>query len=414
MLEKILSFTFILSVPLQVRHFISGLISPDEVIGGVEFIEWSSSFVYFSDIVFFLLLFVFLLDKKNRQRFLTFDKVRYCFLIIVLLSFVQIISVIDAESSLYRSFKLIELLLVFLWASSTKIKFNIFAFAVLAVGIIQSLIAIGQFITQKSLGLSFLLESPLSSLNDNVATIMTKDGIFIRGYGLLPSPNILAFFLVVSIIFLIFLFIKKRINIYLFTTIFYVLSFGLVSTFARGVIGFGALSVFVLLILLFYENKELRNIITKCFVVSMLCMLCIVGIFSNIIYERFFVAIQYDNSVSERVESYYPVFEYPENLLWGVGGGNTIYYQSQVNQPIHNSFVLFSYEWGIIVGIIFLYAIYLLFRDCINGRRVEDRLFVSIILFVFLVGNIDHFLITIQQSSFLLWMVLGMRSNKYL
>ena len=411
-LEKWLSFAFIMSLPLQVRHFISGPVSPEEAEYGRQFIEWTSTFVYLSDIIFIALLVVFLLKKDNRKNFLSLNKLKEYVLWIAILSFIQFMGAIDGDSSLYRSIKLVELFLVFAWASSTKVRPEFIYKSVVVMGVIQAVIAIGQFTLQKSLGLKRLVESPLQPLDQNVAHIMTDTELFIRGYGLLPSPNILAFFLVVSILFLLYLFIRNKVNIYIFTISFYVLCWGLILTFARGSIGFGVVSVVVFLAWLFYINYGLRDTIKRCLFISLLCIIPITAMFSSTIYERFLIAIQHDNSVSERIESYNAATNYPKNLIWGVGGGNTIYYQNTVDQPIHNSFVLFFYEWGIIVGILFIVVFYVSIKRGFLGNTIEDKLFFSIFLLILLVGNVDHFLITIQQSALLLWTTKGLASNE--
>jgi hypothetical protein len=67
-------------------------------------------------------------------------------------------------------------------------------------GIIQSVIGIWQFVIQKSIGLTWLKESILSSDISGVAKIVFNGEKYIRAYGLFPHPNILGGFLVLSII----------------------------------------------------------------------------------------------------------------------------------------------------------------------------------------------------------------------
>jgi hypothetical protein len=70
-------------------------------------------------------------------------------------------------------------------------------------GTFQSIVAILQFIEQKSLGLSILRESVLSPSSSGVAKIVLGGETFIRSYGFFPHPNILATFLVVSLLTMI-------------------------------------------------------------------------------------------------------------------------------------------------------------------------------------------------------------------
>lgn len=77
---------------------------------------------------------------------------------------------------------------------------NIVSVTFILSGFIQSIIAIGQFISQSSLQLTFLWESQFSGLQAGVAKVILLDQVFIRSYGLFPHPNILAAFLAVTII----------------------------------------------------------------------------------------------------------------------------------------------------------------------------------------------------------------------
>ena len=67
-------------------------------------------------------------------------------------------------------------------------------------GFFQAIIAIVQFLYQKSLGLAFLKESIFSPLDVDVAKVIIENHIFVRSYGLFPHPNILGGFLAVSLL----------------------------------------------------------------------------------------------------------------------------------------------------------------------------------------------------------------------
>ena len=83
-----------------------------------------------------------------------------------------------------------------------KINFsfkNIFTIIIYS-ALIQSLLAIFQFLKQKSIGFIFLKESFLSPEKYGVAKITIDGNIYIRAYGFFPHPNILGGFLLFSII----------------------------------------------------------------------------------------------------------------------------------------------------------------------------------------------------------------------
>jgi hypothetical protein len=64
----------------------------------------------------------------------------------------------------------------------------------------QSLVAILQFIWQKSLGLTFLKESAFSVYDPGVAKVLINGDVFVRSYGFFPHPNVLGGFLAVSLL----------------------------------------------------------------------------------------------------------------------------------------------------------------------------------------------------------------------
>lgn len=93
-----------------------------------------------------------------------------------------------------------EWLSLFYKNCSTWNILNIVSVTLILSGFVQSIIAIGQFISQSSLKLTFLWESQFSAFQAGAAKIILLDQVFIRSYGLFPHPNTLASFLAVTII----------------------------------------------------------------------------------------------------------------------------------------------------------------------------------------------------------------------
>ena len=77
---------------------------------------------------------------------------------------------------------------------------TIFINIIVITGVIQSLIGIWQFIVQRSISLLWLKESIISPDIPGVAKIIINGEKYIRAYGLFPHPNILGGFLLFSII----------------------------------------------------------------------------------------------------------------------------------------------------------------------------------------------------------------------
>jgi hypothetical protein len=130
-------------------------------------------------------------------------------LFLVIWSFVSIIWSQNQAIAFFRSFKLLEFYFLYLYiifrivprGTISNVKFfNVSFWIILFSGIFQSLIGITQFISQKSLGLTFLKESIISQNMPGVAKIILEGEKYIRSYGLFPHPNILGGFLLFSII----------------------------------------------------------------------------------------------------------------------------------------------------------------------------------------------------------------------
>jgi hypothetical protein len=141
-------------------------------------------------------------------------------LILVIWSFISILWSENQTIALFRSIKLIEYYLLFLyiafrinplWGSDKKAedcsmlaryagKGNILFLLIIIISLFQAIIGIFQFILQHSLGLFWLKESLISQDLPGVAKIIINGHKYIRSYGLFPHPNILGGFLLFSII----------------------------------------------------------------------------------------------------------------------------------------------------------------------------------------------------------------------
>jgi O-antigen ligase len=87
-------------------------------------------------------------------------------------------------------------------------------------GFLQAIIGIIQFFSQSSIGITFLQESVFSAQEAGIAKIILLGSQIVRPYGLLPHPNLLAFFLGITILITVaypLLFRKKLFHVEQFT-----------------------------------------------------------------------------------------------------------------------------------------------------------------------------------------------------
>lgn len=218
------------------------------------FNEYTGIYVYMSDIFLLLTIGLWLISLYYNNIFkLSRDKlwITYFFskkyliipLALVIWSFISIFWSSYQSIAFFRSIKLLEFYLLYLYVIfrfspfffikqdyDNKIKegekilevnqlnvlknvprgtfFNFkykeiiryFFLTIVGISVIQSIIAINQVIIQKSVGLGALRESFISPSLPGVAKVILGGDKYIRAYGLMPHPNILGGFLLFSIV----------------------------------------------------------------------------------------------------------------------------------------------------------------------------------------------------------------------
>jgi len=221
-------YGFLLTFTLSVRKVIKFY-----PLGG-QFNEYSGIYLYLSDIFLFLTLLswviTILYNNYNKSSSNTspsdianvpglpcgtkmFHVEHFSFLwggtlllvplLLVLWSAISLIWADNKIIAFFRSFKLAEFYLLYLYiiyivprGTILKRSFQI----IIALGLSQAIIGIWQFIIQHSIGFFWLKESLISPDIAGVAKIIFHGEKFIRAYGLFPHPNILGGFLLISIL----------------------------------------------------------------------------------------------------------------------------------------------------------------------------------------------------------------------
>ncbi len=280
-LEKYLFYALIFFLPWQTRLILKSWNEP--------FSEWNSVALYLTDIIILAIVFlwvwrIFLKNGNNSPH----PPLILRGGAIALFAFLAIgaLSLLKAQNfwlGFFHEIKLVEMAALFLYVKNNILNpphpsfkkegdelnlslfkgrlggiFNLFVLS----GLLQSLIAIGQFIRQKSFGLSFLDESPLGAGLAGVAKIVVDGEKIIRPYGLTPHPNILAAFLLIAIFCALYLFTEKNKNIQWraavgYTAILSVLVFAFFLTFSRTVIIIGLAAIFSWLFYSLFKSKNI-------------------------------------------------------------------------------------------------------------------------------------------------------------
>jgi len=423
-LEKIIFYLLIFCLPLQVRHIFYSF--------GTGFNEWLTLSLFATDLLILAVFWLWFwrsgkeLFYQERRPF-SWRRPEFFLAIFLLISLLSVALAGNKWLAVYGWLRLVMLAGLFLYVKSNfSAIFNLKTFwqIYVAGAVCQSLVAIGQFLKQQSLGASWLAESPLSPNFDGVAKIAIDGGKVIRAYGLAPHPNILAAILIIGLFGLAFLFLnyyrqgkiwEKIIGI----SSLIILTVGLGFTFSRSAIVLGFIFLLGWLVKSWQvhkkENKRaLIVFISVWFMTSLVFLMIYWPLYAN----RFSL----DNLVSNQsanLRIYYNQVAFDlikDSPLLGAGQGNFVslfgeYYSSVERwaiQPVHNIYLLVASETGLLGLLFFSLFLFSLFLVALKrGRWAANDCFFYIFCFIILAGLTDHFWWDLQQGQILFWLMLG-------
>jgi len=431
-IEKWIFYLFIFFLPLQLRLILHSF--------GSQFNEWTSVYLYATDILILAILLLWLIIKIKEKGWKIADLkniwTEVGLFLFLLVSGFSLFLAGKFWLGLYSWAKLVEFGLLFLYVKynfGRLLSLEKFWKIFLVSAAMQSVIAIYQFFVQKSLGLKILAESPLSPDISGVAKIIVNGQKIVRAYGLVPHPNILAAILMVAIFGSVYLFTKKYGNFKnwqrtAWAGMMILLSIALFFTFSRAVTILGLAILFCWLVWVWYRNKEYRKPVALVAI-----LLLAVGFFLSVIFWQY-ISARYDvvtlgksQAVSLRV--FYAQTAWlliKGSPFLGIGQGNFVWafshaavFADWVYQPVHNVYLLIAAETGILGLFAFLWFLFKIMRNIYLARKViKDRIMLfgllGIISFFLAVGFFDHLLWDLQQGQIIFWLFLGLLESQAL
>lgn len=402
-----------LSVTFAGKHVIS-----HELIPNTPFItDFTRYFLYFSDILGILLIWQSLKQKIWPNK-----------IIIPLLLWLVFQILFIAEFHIFSAYLSVRLILVLLLFSFilknpiNKGKDSIVKL-IIALGALQSVLGIYQFMVGKSVGLSLFGESPLDLTTSGIATISLYGHKILRAYGTFPHPNLLSAFLIMVNIILIYLLHKTiQKTTWWKYVIFYVVNLiGLMMTLSRAGILLGVLSIQFLLLLWLWAKFPTDKL--KILFLELLTILCLIG-FSPYLVARSTIN---DTSTHERVMfTDIAIKSIKNNGLLGVGLGNGLFHMKQYTeaelkpweyQPIHNYYLIALVELGLgaltIFWLLAVTAKKILSRVWNDYKRTNERFTWNIVLMTIfgsylLLNLFDHYFYTLWPGQILFWTITGL------
>ena len=499
-LEKFIFFALVFSIPFQKRFFLFGP-SPEGG-GFLEWNSgffYFTDFLVAALAVIFALSFLPRLSSLRRQgsrvkiSWIPASAGMTFLFLFVFLAF-AFISLTQADLigvGLYRFIKLGEFIFLFLYvgARAGAIGVRPILQVFVASGVFQSILAILQFAKQSSLGLEIFHESILEIGMKGVAQISANGLDMIRAYGTFPSPNVLAGFLGICLLLLFYLFLSCRgsqyyflahsrppsgglrgsgcfgppwadtlpkqpsnppenntafvhasifFEKYLISLTIFILSFGLILTFSRGVIIFFILTniLFFAGTFIFRQFEKYKKAAIHLLILVVSCQLLVVGLALPEISSRFLGSSLDESAIQERLffngVGASTLGQDYTHMLFGVGIGNFVnnfmhsmsglpYY---LYQPVHNIFILIASETGSLGLFAFTLFIAILIERAVKNffagsiQNFNDRgnfvcvyTLLCVVAFMMLISMYDHYFWTLQQGSLMFWIALGLLSS---
>lgn len=304
----------------------------------------------------------------------------------------------------------------------SELPFSRAAMALWLGGIIQGLLAVQQFFSQKVIGSKWLGMATQQSGDLGVSVVQFGDERWLRAYGSFGWPNALGIYLAVIFILgliLYFYYSRPKYRPLILLGQLIILA-GLLLSFSRGawLATAGGTLVFALaawkhLPAEFSRLKFYSRLIQQLIVCGVLIVSLII-IFRPVFFARFNTGNYLENlSVTERQEQFKVVGQIiTDNLFFGVGPGLYTGYLYQhyskplygQYQPAHNIYLLMAAETGLFVFSL-LIAFYCLLIKKIGRIR---PVYFSVLAVLFLAGLFDHFLWSLYPGLMVWWAIFAL------
>ena len=326
-------------------------------------------------------------------------------------------------AGVYGIIKFLEFSFLVLFIAGNFKKFNqkIIFFAFLIGIVFESLLAFLQYFNQGSIGgiFYFFGERTFNAQTPGIANASINGQLFLRPYATFSHPNVLAAFLIITLLYLFLLFTNKE-RIYLLVGIIFGTA-SLFLTLSRSAIFLWIVYLIVLFGSSFVKKYKNRFSNRKFLVGAIVVLVLVVSssfVFQNsFLWQRFSLTKLSDESLVQREQLINQSFlMIKENPLFGVGLNNFFnnlnFSNTQLEitliQPVHNIFLLIASETGLIGFVFFAYLFYKTTGAIkYNFLRKEGKYLLLLCFAVIFLGFFDHYFLTIQQGQILVSLILG-------
>jgi O-antigen ligase len=411
-----LFFSFlILLIPLQLgKHFWPNW----SYVLGLR-IDYLSPTVYLTDLLVLGLLGSWALEIRH-TRYAIRDRLKRHWWLVVFFLFLLVNCFLAQNKAVafYKLLKVAEFSFLGFYIAQTKIKLSFIAYHLSLATIYSSLIALGQFVKQTSFGGFFwwLGERTFDAGTPGIAKAIVGGRLVMRPYATFPHPNVLAGFVLISLVLTFPLLFQKR---KFFAISCLLLAFGVLAiSFSRAVwlVGLGIGIWFLLR--RFQAQKKLFFVIC-CFLLIVLLLAHRSPALRAVRFSEVGFVLKLPFSTNEAIDQRVDLIKasvlmLKNNPFAGVGLNNFIvrlpdFWQLpetvHLLQPVHNIFLLVAAETGFVGLAVFLWFLFLTFRNLLRTKDQQLLLSLSAILAL---GLFDHYWLTLQQAQLLLTILFGL------
>jgi O-antigen ligase len=283
--------------------------------------------------------------------------------------------------------------------------------------LLESILTILQFFHQGSIGGIFYLlgERFFTTETPGIANASIHGQLILRPYGTFPHPNVLAGYLLIAMLFVMHSWKRGIKNKLYMSIIFSTGTIALFMTLSRVAIIYWFISFFFICIFSIKRKKIIFSLLCSFFFIFIILLF-------PLLRYRFFSISLGDESIQERILLTRATLEMiRSHPFFGVGLYNYFnalpnilysYNQFFIPQPVHNIFLLFGAETGLIGLGIAIGVFVLCYMKILKREMIVFPLLLITALTV--LGMFDHYFLTIQQGQILFSFVISycLQTNK--
>ncbi len=391
--------------------------------------DFLSLILFFSDCVVLMTAGALIWHNRAEKQLKPLSKWAYVFPALLILHFMSV--VFNYQNLLIPTISIYYLLLLikaYVLHETQLLKIvevrNVFEKVLIGMGILQTVLAMGQFALQSNVGLHIFGEQVLGPYIDGVAKIESLNQILIRPYGTFAHPNILGGILVVAFIIQLKRAVSQETSsrLRLITTVcsLLILLTGVILTFSRAawlaaILGILSFALFAIIGKVKVTSLAyLYRVLLYCAFLSVI----MTTILLSVIEPR---ATLTDSATTER-QSYNKaaistILNYP---LFGVGPGQSLLHMQQSLgknvepwevQPVHNYFLLYASELGIPALLLLLFCfIRNIWKAIYNTGDSDHFAYLSVFIAIIPLLLFDHYIYTISTTVTLFWLLSSLYS----